>query len=238
MIVNLKRCLCGVSVVAALSLVACGGSDHSSVSPVADAPTTTIAPSYELVGNLLSVTSSGIADADGVTDLVYVLKNSAGQAVVRQTSPRFADLAAGSYTLSTEGRAKNGATGASVVVVNPASVAVTIVQPDTTAPSKVSEDLEGLQYAANFGIGTITLSEAVDRVTGFRYVDSKGVSQIGFFGGALTVTLDPSDATKLVLNYSTPTRMNDLDNPLHIEVDVVDKAGNTATIRTQGVFLN
>ena len=236
MIINLKRCLCGVSVVAALSLVGCGGSDDSSVSPVSDAPTTTVAPSYELVGNLLSVTSSGIADADGVTDLVYVLKNSAGQAVVRQTSPRFADLAAGSYTLSTEGRAKNGATGASVAVVNPASVAVTIVQPDTTAPSKVSEDLPFLDNAGSTTSGTITLSEAVDRVTGFRYVDATGKNMIGFQGGALSVTIDSGDAKKLVLNYTVPLWMGGV--PMHIEVDVVDKAGNTATIRTQGYSVN
>ena len=134
MSVFLKNSLLCLSVTAALSLTACGGSGGSSAS---DAPTSTIAPSYELVGNVLSVTNSGIIDADGVTDLLYVLKNSAGQEVARQNSPRFADLAAGSYTLSSEGRAKNGATGASVAVVNLASVAVTIAaaDPAPTAPA-------------------------------------------------------------------------------------------------------
>ncbi len=52
--------------------------------------------------------------------------------------------------------------------------------------------------------GNITLSEAVDRVTAYRYVDSAGLDMIGFQGGALTVSIDPSDAKKLVLNYTVP----------------------------------
>lgn len=148
MSVFLKNSLLCLSVTAALSLTACGGSGGSSAS---DAPTSTIAPSYELVGNVLSVTNSGIIDADGVTDLLYVLKNSAGQEVARQNSPRFADLAAGNYTLSSEGRAKNGATGASVAVVNLASVAVTIAaaDPAPTAPA-------GSAFA---GLGDMTISD-------------------------------------------------------------------------------
>ena len=160
MSVFLKNSLLCLSVTAALSLTACGGSGGSSAS---DAPTSTIAPSYELVGNVLSVTNSGIIDADGVTDLLYVLKNSAGQEVARQNSPRFADLAAGSYTLSSEGRAKNGATGASVAVVNLASVAVTIAaaDPAPTAPADsafaglgdmtVSDELGGSDIVINAG---------------------------------------------------------------------------------------
>jgi hypothetical protein len=162
MSVFLKNSLLCLSVTAALSLTACGGSGGSSAS---DAPTSTIAPSYELVGNVLSVTNSGIIDADGVTDLLYVLKNSAGQEVARQNSPRFADLAAGSYTLSSEGRAKNGATGASVAVVNLASVAVTIAaaDPAPTAPA-------GSAFA---GLGDMTVSDNVGN--GIRPINAGGV---------------------------------------------------------------
>ena len=164
MSVFLKNSLLCLSVTAALSLTACGGSGGSSAS---DAPTSTIAPSYELVGNVLSVTNSGIIDADGVTDLLYVLKNSAGQEVARQNSPRFADLAAGSYTLSTEGRAKNGATGASVAVVNLASVAVTIAAADPAPTAPAGSAFAGLadmtvsDWAGNFDI-TINAGGVVD----------------------------------------------------------------------------
>ena len=125
---------------AALSLTACGGSDSaesSSAAPAVDAQTRLVAPSYELEGNQLRVTNSGISDADGVTDLVYVLINSAGQEVLRQSSPRFADLAAGSYTLSTEGRAKNGATGASVAVINAKSASVEVLSPILDTPAEL-----------------------------------------------------------------------------------------------------
>lgn len=164
MSVFLKNSLLCLSVTAALSLTACGGSGGSSAS---DAPTSTIAPSYELVGNVLSVTNSGIIDADGVTDLLYVLKNSAGQEVARQNSPRFADLATGNYTLSTEGRAKNGATGASVAVVNLASVAVTIAAADPAPTAPVGSAFAGLtdmtvsDWAGNFDI-TINAGGVVD----------------------------------------------------------------------------
>lgn len=123
-----------------MCLTACGGSDggtSSSAAPTVDAQTRLVAPSYELEGNQLRVTNSGISDADGVTDLMYVLLNSAGQEVARQTSPRFADLAAGSYTLKTEGRAKNGATGASVAVINAKSASVVVLSPVIDTPAEL-----------------------------------------------------------------------------------------------------
>ena len=204
MSVFLKNSLLCLSVTAALSLTACGGSGGSSAS---DAPTSTIAPSYELVGNVLSVTNSGIIDADGVTDLLYVLTNSAGQEVARQNSPRFADLAAGSYTLSTEGRAKNGATGASVAVVNAKRASVVVL--DTTAPTITitGPKVITLTQGDTFVMPRVTASDTTDgvvevkiegsidtRVVGTQTLKLTAVDKAGNIGSdTISVTIAAAD---------------------------------------------
>lgn len=179
MSVFLKNSLLCLSVTAALSLTACGGSGGSSAS---DAPTSTIAPSYELVGNVLSVTNSGIIDADGVTDLLYVLTNSAGQEVARQNSPRFADLAAGSYTLSTEGRAKNGVTGASVAVVNAKSASVVVLTPKDTTPPTITitgSKVITLTQGDTFVMPRVTASDTTDGVVEVKIEGSIDTTKVG-----------------------------------------------------------
>jgi hypothetical protein len=188
MSVFLKNSLLCLSVTAALSLTACGGSGGSSAS---DAPTSTIAPSYELVGNVLSVTNSGIIDADGVTDLLYVLTNSAGQEVARQNSPRFADLAAGSYTLSTEGRAKNGVTGASVAVVNAKSASVVVLTPKDTTPPTITitgSKVITLTQGDTFVMPRVTASDTTDGVVEVKIEGSIDTTKVGTQTLKLTAT--------------------------------------------------
>lgn len=168
-----------------MCLTACGGSDggtSSSAAPTVDAQTRLVAPSYELEGNQLRVTNSGISDADGVTDLMYVLLNSAGQEVARQTSPRFADLAAGSYTLKTEGRAKNGATGASVAVINAKSASVVVLAPkDTTAPTITitGPKVITLTQGDTFVMPQVTASDATDGVVEVKIEGSIDTTKVG-----------------------------------------------------------
>ena len=177
-----------------MCLTACGGSDggtSSSAAPTVDAQTRLVAPSYELEGNQLRVTNSGISDADGVTDLMYVLLNSAGQEVARQTSPRFADLAAGSYTLKTEGRAKNGATGASVAVINAKSASVVVLAPkDTTAPTITitGPKVITLTQGDTFVMPQVTASDATDGVVEVKIEGSIDTTKVGTQTLKLTAT--------------------------------------------------
>jgi len=150
-----------------------------------------VAPSYELEGNQLRVTNSGISDADGVTDLMYVLLNSAGQEVARQTSPRFADLAAGSYTLKTEGRAKNGATGASVAVINAKSASVVVLAPKDTTPPTITitgPKVITLTQGDTFVMPQVTASDATDGVVEVKIEGSIDTRVVGTQTLKLTAT--------------------------------------------------
>ena len=177
-----------------MCLTACGGSDggtSSSAAPTVDAQTRLVAPSYELEGNQLRVTNSGISDADGVTDLMYVLLNSAGQEVARQTSPRFADLAAGSYTLKTEGRAKNGATGASVAVINAKSASVVVLAPKDTTPPTITitgPKVITLTQGDTFVMPQVTASDATDGVVEVKIEGSIDTTKVGTQTLKLTAT--------------------------------------------------
>lgn len=113
---------CGLAV--SLLLGACGGDSASSILPE-DQKTRFTTPNYELSGNVLRVTNSGISDADGVADVEFTLTGIEG-VYKKQNSPVFEQVPKGTYVLTTQARVKNGITGSFMTVPNLNAVKVEV----------------------------------------------------------------------------------------------------------------
>ena len=83
-----------------------------------DSPTTFIQPTGKVEGKQITVTSHGIADADGLQNPKYLLFKGTTQ-IAENTTGIFPNLENGTYTIKTKATVKDGLTETLKEVHNP-----------------------------------------------------------------------------------------------------------------------
>ncbi|MDD4530568.1 MAG: Ig-like domain-containing protein, partial [Candidatus Gracilibacteria bacterium] len=136
--------------------------------------------------------------------------------VTNYTLPAQAD---GAHTILVHGKNAGGNGPDATLTVNT----------DTANPNKTGEDLHSLNTQLLSGTGTMTFGENIASVTSIKFIDAGTENDVG---GSISVTggLGSKDLT---VSFTAPNVTDVI-----IRADVVDIAGNTATIDTEAYTLD
>lgn len=215
-----------VSVLLVATLLA--GCGEKVMSDGEDHPTTFLAPSLVISGQSVTVSDSGITDADGVALVEYTLTNSSTNAKLTSATGEFDLVPVGNYILSTSATVYARRPSRHVVVNNSKTTPVVISAVDSTVPSNIAENLNPVGTPVTGYKGTLVFSEPLRSVNNLEVLDADTGEVLS--GGVRFFELSSAETDTVNINLTFAIAWQGKN--IQLSYEVMDRANNSVTLRT------